>query len=128
MNYWHQRCIAWDVVYWFTNRYKINYVLKLFFKHILSIQSYEFDRFRLKVSICWVYRWSNCKMIEINSFQNRSNFDDRIAWRSSNRNFSMILNSCFLQFTIVFLRIIHMYHMYYMNHMICFNRENLMKM
>ena len=36
-------------------------------------------------------------MIEIDSLWDRSNFDDRIAWRSSNRNSSMILNFCFLQ-------------------------------
>ena len=28
MNYWHQRYITWDLIYWFINRYRINYVLK----------------------------------------------------------------------------------------------------
>ena len=31
MNYWHQRRITWNVVYWFINRYRTNYVLKLSF-------------------------------------------------------------------------------------------------
>ena len=37
-------------------------------------------------------------MIETDSLRDRSNFDDRIAWRNSNRNSSMILNFCFLHF------------------------------
>ena len=43
-----------------------------------------------------MYRWSNCKIIEIDFFRNRLNFDDRIVWRSSNRIFSIISNSYFL--------------------------------
>ena len=85
MNYWHQKCIAWNVIYWFINRYRTNYVLQLLFIHILSIQSYEFERLRLTVWVCWVYRWSSCKMIETDSLRSHPNFDNRIAWRDANR-------------------------------------------
>ena len=85
MNYWHQKCIAWNVVYWFINRYRTNYVLQLLFIHILSIQSYELDRLRLKILVYWVSRWSSCKMIEIDFLRSHSNFDHRIAWRNADR-------------------------------------------
>ena len=85
MDYWHQRCIAWDVVYWFTNRYRTDYVLQLLLICILSTQSYESGRLRLEVWACWVYRWPSCKVVETGSLRSHPNFGNRIAWRDASR-------------------------------------------